>query len=514
MSWTGEHVVLPTVAGSAASGGCLMTLSIKAYRRGLVHKDASGVQHRPDFVFVDDPQTNQSARSDSQVAEREHILNSSILRSAGHKTPMSVFVAGTVIASGDLMDRLLDPEVSPDWRAKRVPMLIAKADNETLWTEDYAAIRRNFDREVPGDQRRAKVDALEFYIANREKMDAGCKVAWDQCYSTQQHEISAIQHAYNLMLDSTPESFASECQNLPLKERGDLDIPTASQVAKLQGVHRQGTVPDGCDWLTAFVDVQGAALYWCVTAWRSDFSGYVVDYGVWPKQRTRSMRLAHVRQTLKKKYGSQEQGAVIMAGLRELFSDLGREWKRGDGVSMRLTAAAVDANWPESSEAVRSFCRSAQYGFPVIPAIGRGIGASNAPMIDWPKKEGMRKGDCWVLTKPAGREVRTLLTDTNSWKTRIARGLGMLPGTAGSVCLFSADPSEHREFSEQLVSETPKRDESNGRVVFTWHCPPNTDNHQLDCLVGTAVLASVAGVVRPGIEAKAVKRRRRRKVSY
>lgn len=515
MSWTSEHVVLPDVPGSPAAGGCLMTLGITAFRRGLVHKGADGTQHRPDFVFVDDPQTDRSAKSESQIAEREHVLSAAILKSAGHAKPMAAFVAGTIIYPGDMMDRLTDPDVSPSWRAKRVPMVGRFADaHETLWLEEYAAIRRNFDRDIPGDQQRAEKAATDFYAANRAAMDAGAKITWASCYN-RTTELSAVQHAYNLLIDDGEETFAAECQNDPVREKGDLERPTHGELARKQNGCRQGLVPHGVEWLTAFVDVQGAALYWCVVGWESSFSGHIVDYGVWPRQKRRTFRLASMKQTLKKVCGSQDLTAAIYNGLVGLFRDeLAPEWKREDGATMRLTVAAIDANWGDSGEAVRGFCRDAQVAFPVMPAIGRGITAAQRPMAEWPKQNGQRKGDGWVITKPKGRVVRTLLTDTNTWKTRVTRGLALPQMAAGSIDLFRADTASHRELCEQLLAETPKQTHGSGRTLFEWVNPPGADNHFFDCLVGCAALASVAGVARPGTVVRPSRKGGRRKVRY
>jgi hypothetical protein len=62
-------------------------------------------------------------------------------------------------------------------------------------------------------------------------MDAGCLVSWEHCFD-RDTELSAIQHAYNALIDDGEEVFASECQNEPLDLYGGLDALTAQLVAK------------------------------------------------------------------------------------------------------------------------------------------------------------------------------------------------------------------------------------------------------------------------------------------
>ncbi|MCA9090820.1 MAG: phage terminase large subunit family protein [Planctomycetaceae bacterium] len=65
----------------------------------------------------------------------------------------------------------------------------------------------------------------------------------------------------------------------------------------------------------------------------------------------------------------------------------------------------------------------------------------------------------------------------------------------GSLSLFGQKPEVHRLFAEHLVAEYRVRTEGRGRTVDEWKPRPNQpDNHWLDCLVGSAVAASILGV--------------------
>jgi len=65
INWTGKEIVLPTVAGSLASGAIVKTTGITGRIRGMKFKRPDGASVRPSLVILDDPQTDESARSPS-----------------------------------------------------------------------------------------------------------------------------------------------------------------------------------------------------------------------------------------------------------------------------------------------------------------------------------------------------------------------------------------------------------------------------------------------------------------
>ena len=62
--WTADEIVLPTVPGSKASGAIIRVAGIESRIRGMKFKRADGRAVRPSLVVLDDPQTDESARSD------------------------------------------------------------------------------------------------------------------------------------------------------------------------------------------------------------------------------------------------------------------------------------------------------------------------------------------------------------------------------------------------------------------------------------------------------------------
>ena len=102
---------------------------------------------------------------------------------------------------------------------------------------------------------------------------------------------------------------------------------------------------------------------------------------------------------------------------------------------------------------------------------------------------------------------RSTLYDTNFWKSFVAARLKHPLGDPEALCFYEG---EHELLAEHLCAEFPVRTEAKGRVVDEWKATPNRDNHWFDCLVGSAVAASITGVLPSSVEAGG---RHRRKIS-
>jgi len=76
---TAKEIVLPTIPGSRASGAIIKVAGLTGRIRGMKYKRADGQTVRPSLVVLDDPQTDESARSLSQCATRESTLAGAVL---------------------------------------------------------------------------------------------------------------------------------------------------------------------------------------------------------------------------------------------------------------------------------------------------------------------------------------------------------------------------------------------------------------------------------------------------
>ena len=130
IEWTANHLVLLTIGCSPeavgcskegvrqprlqppvsslqptkASGGIIRVAGITGRIRGMKHKRTDGTSIRPSLVLVDDPQTDESAKSPSQCAARERILAGAILGLAGPGRKIAGLMTVTVVRPDDMAD--------------------------------------------------------------------------------------------------------------------------------------------------------------------------------------------------------------------------------------------------------------------------------------------------------------------------------------------------------------------------------------------------------------------------
>lgn len=135
IGWTAREVVLPTIqpegwlddpelrdfvranGTSKAAGAIVKVAGITGRIRGMKYKRANGRTVRPTLVVLDDPQTDESARSLSQCATRESILAGAVLGLAGPGTKISGIMPCTVIRPDDMADAILNRDRHPELKA-------------------------------------------------------------------------------------------------------------------------------------------------------------------------------------------------------------------------------------------------------------------------------------------------------------------------------------------------------------------------------------------------------------
>jgi phage terminase large subunit GpA-like protein len=464
----------------------------------MKYKRADSRTVRPTLVVLDDPQTDESARSLSQCATRESILAGAVLGLAGPGKKISGIMPCTVIRPDDMSDIILDRDKHPEWNGERTKMVYSFPVNEKLW-QQYAELRADSMR-----RGNAGEEATEFYRQNREAMDEGAVVAWPERFN--HDELSAIQHAMNLKLQDEAAFFA-EYQNEPLPEEvaGDNEL-TADQIAGKLNRMKRGEVPVGCNRLTAFIDVQANLLFFVVAAWEDDFTGYVLDYGTFPDQKRPYFTLRDARLTLAGVTGAAGLEGAIYAGLEALTNNLlGKGWRRDDGADLQVERCLIDANWGSATDVVYQFCRQSAHASVVMPSHGRFVGASSQPFSEYKRKPGDRIGLNRRMPNVQGkRAVRHAVYDTNYWKSFVHARLAVPMGDRGCLSLFGDKPEAHRLFAKHLTAEYRVKTEGRGRTVDEWkQRPERGDNHWLDCLVGCAVAASIQGAVLFGTDGQA-----------
>jgi hypothetical protein len=503
---TDRKIVFPTVKGSPVSGSVIQAGGITGRIRGMKHALADGSSIRPDLVLIDDPQTEESARSPSQIEARGSTVTNAILGLAGVGKSLAGLAAVTVVEPDDLADRMLEGNPPfEEWRGERCKALYEWPTNRGLW-DQYGDIYRESVRD--GDVS----PATRFYEANRAAMDAGAVVAWES--RKRPDEISALEHCMRLAL-TRPRFFAAEYQNEPIRDGVDDEtkiLKPDELAARVSGVPR-GKVPDEAEFVIVSADVQGKALFWMLTAWTKRFDGFIVDYGTEPDQNREYFTLRDMRRTLKRAAPGAGTEGAITAGLDRLVDRmLGSELERHSGGFLPVDRMLVDANW--QTETVHAWARASEHSARVLPTRGRFYGASSKPISDRSRKRGDRHGPGWFIPAPGNRRsTREVVFDANFYKSFLWARLMVAKGDPGSLTLpgSAGDARSHRMLAEHMTGEERTRvTASSGRTVDEWKILKGRDNHWLDTAVLGCVGASIAGAgLLEGEERDQPKRRKR-----
>ena len=489
-----ERLVFPTVEGSPSSGSVVQAAGLTGNIRGMqTLRHGDGAIVRPDFVILDDPQTDEAAASPMQTQTRLGLVNGAILGLKGPGSNLGAVCPCTVIAKNDLADQLLDRDKKPEWRGHRVKLLESEPTNVKLW-ETYAELRAESLRTVEDISLASK-----FYHDNRAEMDAGAVVSWpdrfdpsDDPASPFKGELSGIQHAINLRLNDDV-SFAAEYQNEPLSYSTDnpLMIRPDHVQAKVIDV-AEGLVPQWATRLVAFVDVQANSLWYVLAAFGNGFKGHVVRYGVFPGQEKLVFGRYDVDPSLETLYPDESQEGRWYAALDALTKHLAdEEYLLQDGQPIALSRIIVDANYGPSTTTIRQFARDSKHRSLILTSHGQGITADRRPLNDYREVPGERTGWNWRLVQ---KPFPHLLYDTNSYKSFVAQRIHELSGGTSSLGIFKGSEHRHKMLAQHLTAEYPTPTQGRGRTVNVWRLIPNRDNDWLDCLVGCFVAASEQGI--------------------
>ena len=514
IEWTKDSVVLPTVdppanlpgkfETSPSSGSCIAVSGLTGDGiRGSLKTCVDGSQIRPDFVLLDDPQTDDSAASPRQNQTREKLISGAVLGMAGPGKKISAVMPCTVIAQGDMVDSLLDREKHPLWRGIRTKMLESMPDDMPLWNEYFEIYKECMLLEPPDIK-----TANQFYKKNRKKMDKGAHATWLERYNPD--EVSAIQSAMNLYCRD-PVMFASEYQNAPLISDNETEFLKAPEIAVKQHALERGKVPLQVETIKCFIDVQKDMYFYSIWGFSDRFDGFLIDYGTLPKQSTGyySKRTAKRLDMTMKSMGLEARLHQSLTEFIDMFSKL--EFKRdGDNAKMKISRIGVDAGYKTST--VRRVWRDSPHRSIVTLCMGAAYGAKKRPLAFRPVKSGDKKGSHWFMKAADRSGNRTLEVDTNFWKTFVCQRLATSIGDAGSFSLFKVKtPSMHRLIAEHFTSEFRTLVEAGYGRIDEWSVlPGRPDNDFFDCMVGCAALASFDGVTTIGVEVVEQKGSRKR----
>ena len=484
IEWGQRKIVYPSVPGAIAPGSVISCTTLTGRLRGLSAKLPSGETIRPDFVIIDDPQSRESAKSLQQVSDRLKLINSDILGMAGPQTKMTAVMPCTVIYPGDVADQMLDREKYPEWQGIRTGLLQGFPTHLELW-QRYWEIRSRGLREETGAE-----ESNRFYVANRAQMDAGCKASWPEYFRAD--EVSAVQYAMDIYL-ADKQRFYSEYQNEPqASDPGDGLRITEEEVWQHLSGRPRLEIPAEVTRLTMAVDVQQTVLFYMILGTSQDFTGWVVDYGVFPDQPRQVFKASEASPT----YGDIYPGggeAALFGALQDFVLPMVRSaYPREDGVELRISRCLIDSGW--ATQQIYDFVRNAREVC-LLPSKGLGITATSQPISERKRRVGeVVSGYEWRIGATKGSVTqRVLFYDANWWKTFVRNRLRTSLGEPGTLRFCGREIDDRaRLLANHLSGEYAIMDIALRRSEV-WKLAPGRENHWLDTLVGCMVAASEQG---------------------
>ena len=455
-----------TIGGVVVEGAGIM-----AAMRGMRHTTAGGETLRPDFALLDDVQTRKSAMSVMQTERVMAILRGDIKRLAGPDKELAVVCNCTVVRRGDAADQLLDNKANPQWRGVRKKMVYEWPKRKDLWDE-YARLRRS--GLLGGDSGKT---AGDFYRLHRQEMDDGSRTGWVHRFRRDSGEISAIQCAYNILIDDGEEAFLAECQNEPVERNYSIiELKPDIVMTRTNGLPA-GACPVLARTLNVFVDVNKGWLAWCATAWQADLSGAVVGYGTHAKDAQGNEH----RWTEK-----DPRGETLSQFLARNLLELAPALLRASTFARPVDRLLVDIGWGDEQETMLGAIVQLRDGMKltqVVPARG----SPNFRFKPDVERYEFAQFQEWPGKGPV------LVSNTNWHKMKVHAALTQKAGTPGSITLYGDSPAAHREFANSVCAERLEvylegtRDGDAG--TFKWVRVPAQRNEMLDCLAGCRVAA-------------------------
>jgi hypothetical protein len=499
IAWTAKSIQFASIPSrgeptATASGAIIETAGIRGKVRGMQTALPNGQVARPDVFVVDDPQTDVSAKSRTQVKARLDVITGTCPGLAGPGESISGFVTCTVIVPDDVADQILNPQKFPDYQGERCQLVYQWPTNMDLW-DDYSTIYRESVATGAGMEA-----CNRFVMKNWDSLHKGSEVAWDT--RKKANELSSLQHAFNLRI-KLGDTFWSEYQNLPLVDDDSEDLLTVDQIQIRTNGFGRGVVPHDANLITAYIDVQGECLFWGVMAIQTaTFSCWLLDYGAWPEQRSNYYTKRGLTKKLSGKYSGGREGR-LRSGILELIDTLAnREWLMPDGTtSLKIGQIGIDAAWGPATRVVQSAAIESPHRAIVLPTFGRCLEAKDCPMDLWKPKPGERLGIGYSIRPRQGGGVYGLL-DANHWKSFVHSRLATSIGDDGSLSFFAAElVTTHRMLAEHLRAELREETTKGTRIVHVWTLPDaKPDNDLFDVLAGCCAMASIKGARLAGVK--------------
>ncbi len=466
--WTAnDYLSLPYVPGSPYGGVKMSYYGLDSAFRG-VNIDGD----RPDFVLIDDPETRESSASLDQIHKRETMVDQDVAGLSALGSNIAIALLTTVQNRYCYSFRVTDTTIKPAFNGRRFALVEKWPDNMEAW-QTYIAKRGQ--AQAAGDK--DAVEAVDYYLANREAMDAGAVMLVDDFEpiekSGRQLVLSALQASWNKIADTSMTAFLTEYQNDPEEEESiEGNGLTAGIVQSRIASEMQDILPKETECVTVGLDIGKHASHWVKIAWENPAIGTVIDYGV---METYGLSFQSETKAIE---------SALLSAL-ESWSEIAREH---NPIMVLVDSGAF-------SDAIYAFCRNA--GRPFFPSKGWDSARFRMPQARTGDKVPL---DHCYASKQTSDQVWLYNVNTEYWKTWVHQRFLIRSHSesgsrnAGSLALYNpaGDQKRHLSFAHHIVAEELQLIPVGVNATKEKMVLKSKNNHWLDA---TALACAAAGCV-------------------
>lgn len=484
IKWTADGLRLPDVPekywfdGLSYGGVRLEFRGLDAAIRGI-NRDGD----RPDFVPIDEPETRESAKSDSQILDRSNALDKDIAGLAGEDKELAQVLITTIQTRKSLSFQVTDPEQKPSWMGRRFGW-VEKWPNEWMKEENkwqvYMAMRAEDQRK--GD--RYGRTATAYYMENEAELIAGGELLADNYKAKVLKDgwitvRSAWQVVFNTISDTSFDAFCTEYQNDPpeSEEIQTLEL-THAHVASCKSTFARQVKPDWVARVVRGIDMGKTDCWYVDFGFAMDGTGCVLDYG---KFHTFGLSVK----------SSHEAIELAMINALVNFTNQNTPYD--------IDYALVDSGY--KSDAIYEGCRRIEGNY--FPVKGPGSSYRQPQQKDDGSVRLFHECHCNLVKDRDGRDVWLFHPNTEYWKNWLQERWASDPWTGGdrtrgSMALFDApggDVRYHSLFAKSMVSERLEQVPLPGKAYkAVWNVVDRSNNHWLDAAGYACAAASCLGV--------------------
>lgn len=476
IEWATDQITLPMcrdAAGRPLDAGC--GAIVGSVGIGGAVRGANEGGQRPDFLVLDDPQTEKIAHSPAMVEAVINYIHHDALMLAGHDRRISAFVTITPQCFGDVASELCSRSKHPEWDVTIEPFIVRKCPNWTRLVQEY--IEQYIEDAMAHDSRCTR--STEWYRANREKF--ADVVVLDPLQFDPSMEVDAVHHLLSLRARLGAVAFDAEIMMKVSDSASELEINSDTVAEKLNGAP-VNVLPPGTDSVVVFCDVnitKDRGLSWAAVAFGPHRVAAVVNYDRYPK----------AGPLVPPNSSDLIRNRLIAAGIRAVVDRVASiQFRDAKNRRVHPTVFGFDRGYLPAviHRALYVLRKTRPLPFPLVAMRG----------FPWDKfgvreKDTLRRGDHVFATR--SKFGQYLAEMAPYWREIMQSGFLETPLMPGSLSLYGSDPARHFEFATEVCAEKLVRKYSvvrNRQTLTAWDWQTLGDNHFCDCLTGCFALAS------------------------